>query len=294
MLIAVDFSDTATEAARWASEYLAPRAELVLLHVIDLPRRPRFADHELPSDDAIEAAARQYAQGRMQALSAALPRSVARREIRVGKPHEQVAAVATEVDADIVVIGRHGDRPRPSTFLGTTADKIARTSPVPVLIVTDPPSRTPQRILTPVEDAAVTPQLLAWTKDLAEQLDASVTLLHVWSNAAYSHVASMSFATTRNEADAQAEIENELRDSANYWLGELARTGIDRERVDCIVRFGHAGDVALETASFVAADLIVLGRRGSGLVAPMLLGSTVGTIVHGARCPVLIVTGIRD
>jgi len=294
MLIAVDFSDTATEAARWASEHFAPEAELVLLHVIDLPSRPRFADHELPSDDAIEAAARQYAEGRMQALSTALPSRVIGREIRVGKPYEQIAALATEFSADVVVIGRHGDRPRPTRFLGTTADRIARTSPIPVLVVTDPPSAAPTRILTPVDDAMITPRLLAWTKDLAEQFDAAVTLLHVWSNAEYSHVASMSLARTQTESEARAEIEKELHDVANYWLSELARTGINRQRVDCSVRYGHAGDLALETASFVAADLIVVGRRGSGLVAPKLLGSTVGTILHGARCPVLVVTDSQE
>jgi nucleotide-binding universal stress UspA family protein len=290
MLIAVDFSETAATAARWASEHFAPDAELVLLHVIDLPRRPRFADHDLPSDDAIEAMARQYAEGRMQALSTELAARVSRREIRIGKPYEQIAALATEIAADVVVIGPHGDRPRPSPFLGTTAERTARTSPVPVLVVTDPPAGAPSRILTPVEDASITPRLLAWTKDLAEQFDAAVTLLHVWSTAAYSHVASMSFATTTTEAEARDEIRNELRESANYWLAELARTGINRDRVDCSVRYGHAGDIVLETATFVAADLIVLGRRGSGLVAPLLLGSTVGTVMHGARCPVLIVT----
>jgi nucleotide-binding universal stress UspA family protein len=290
MLIAVDLSETATTAARWASEHFAPEAELVLLHVIDPPRRPRFADRDLPSDDAIEAMARQYAEGRMQALSTELGARVSRREIRIGKPYEQIAALATEIAADLVVIGPHGDRPRPSPFLGTTAERTARTSPVPVLVVTDPPAGAPSRILTPVEDVSITPRLLAWTKDLAEQFDAAVTLLHVWSAAAYSHVASMSFATTTTEAEARDEIQNELRESANYWLAELARTGINRDRVDCSVRYGHAGDIALETATFLAADLIVLGRRGSGLVAPMLLGSTVGTVMHGARCPVLIVT----
>lgn len=294
MLIAVDFSEAATRAARWASEHFAPNAELVLLHVIDLPRRPRFAGANLPSDDAIEAMARQHAESRMQALSTVLSSRVGRSEIRIGKPHELVAALATEIAADVVVIGPHGDRPRSTTLLGTTADKIARTSQVPVLVATDPPTGAPSRILTPVDDASITPRLLEWTKDLAEQFDANITLLHVWSNAIYSHVASISLATTKTEAEARREIEKELRDTANYWLAELARTGIDRERVDCAVRFGHAGDIALETASFVGADLIVLGRRGAGLVVPMLLGSTIGAVLHGARCPVLIVTDARE
>ena len=42
-------------------------------------------------------------------------------------------------------------------------------------------------------------------------------------------------------------------------------------------------------AAEMSADLIVLGRRGSGLIVPALLGSTVGTVLHGATCPVLVV-----
>jgi nucleotide-binding universal stress UspA family protein len=36
--------------------------------------------------------------------------------------------------------------------------------------------------------------------------------------------------------------------------------------------------------------LIVIGRYGVGRVLPTLLGSVVGSVVHGARCPVLVVS----
>lgn len=290
MLIAVDFSETAAKAAKWATECFAPEAECVLLHVIELPHRPRFGHDMLPPDDEIAAVARQYADGRMHELATYLTSATVRTDVRVGKTHEQVRAAALEFAADVVVIGPHGDRPRPSRFLGTTADRIARTSPVPVLVATQPRAGAPKHILAPVDDFSITPLLLDWTRDLATQFDAHVTLLHVWSNAVYSHVASMSYVTTHSDAEARGEIDKELHDAAAYWLTEAARTGLARDRVSAVVKYGHAGDVAVETADSVGADLIVLGRRGSGLVAPALLGSTVGTVLHEARCPVLVIT----
>ena len=289
MLVAVDFSDTSMKAARWAAERFATGAELVLLHVIDPPGRPPFAQHKLPPADAFEATAREYAEGRMRELAALLP-APTRAEVRIGKPHEQVATMARQIGASIVVIGPHGDRPRRSKFLGTTADRIARTCPAPVLVVTEPPEHSPRQILVPVDDEAITPTLLEWAHDLAERFDGHITLLHVWSNAVYSHVASMSYATARTKADAQQQIEKELSDEAAHWLRELARTGIEPERVTATVAYGNAGDVAVETAATTKADLIVLGRRGSHLVAAALLGSTVSTVLHGARCPILVVT----
>jgi nucleotide-binding universal stress UspA family protein len=108
----------------------------------------------------------------------------------------------------------------------------------------------------------------------------------------------MSYAVAEREDDARRAIEKDLHDTAAQWLETLARTGIARERVTARVAHGKAGEVTIETAAEMSADLIVLGRRGSGLVLPALLGSTVGTILHGATCPVFVVapsgTSVHD
>ena len=148
-------------------------------------------------------------------------------------------------------------------------------------------------MLVPVDDSSITPLLLEWARDLANTFGANVTLLHVWSNAAYSHVASMSYATTHSEAEARADINRELRDASFRWINALAQSGVARERVAAAVTHGKAGDAVLEQAKALDADLIVLGRHGSGLVAPALLGSTIGTVLHGAQCPVLAITEPR-
>jgi len=294
MLIAVDFSDTANRAARYAATQFAPDAELTLLHVIDPLRRPRFAPDTFPTEEALEATAREYAARRMAELSTSLTPARARGEIRIGRPEEQVAAMASEVGANVVAIGPHGDRPRPWKFLGTTADRITRTCPVPVLVATNPTEHSPRRILVPVDDDGIASEVLAFTHDLAERFDADISLLYVVSNAVYGHVASMSYATTPDEARAEQEIEKELAGAAARWLAEIARTGVNRDRVSSEAAYGNAGEVTVETAARLQADLIVIGRRGSGLVRPALLGSTVGTVLHGARCPVLVVTNPSD
>ena len=290
IVIGMDFSETAIKAAKWASEHFAPKADITLVHVIDLPDQPPFGRHLLPAPAVIEADAREYAATHLREVATFLTPEVPHCEIRVGKPYEQITKLAREVGADLVVVGPHGDRPRPSKFLGTTAERTVRMSPVPVLVATNPPSGPPHNLLVPVDDMSITPTLLEWTRDLAVGFDADVTLLHVWSNAVYSHVASMSYAAKWTEADARQEISNELRDAGLHWLREMARTGIKRERVSAVVTHGNPGDATIQQASAMHADLIVLGRRGTGLVAPALLGSTVGTVLHGSSCPVLVVT----
>jgi nucleotide-binding universal stress UspA family protein len=292
ILIAVDFSDTAAAAARYAVEHFAPDAEAILLHAIELPERQKFAADKLPPDETMERAAREHASAKLQEMIHALGRAGERRarmEIRVGKPHAVAIAAARELRADVLVIGPHADESRSSRFLGTTADRIARTSPIPVLVATEPELHRPRKLLAPVDDDAVVETVLDWTRFLAEQFDADVNLLHVWSNAIYSHVASMAYATTRSEHDARAAIESELRDATAHWLDHLAQAGFTRHRAACTVAWGKTGDVVVETAAAQQADVIIIGRRRTGALTSALLGNTALAVLHGARCPVLIV-----
>jgi nucleotide-binding universal stress UspA family protein len=292
LVVGLDFSDTSMEAARWVTRFFAPSAQVVLAHAIEPADRPRFGLRVLPAPDIVERAAEDFAWHRVNELMRELsPPADVRAEVRVGKASQVVLDIANETNADLIVVGPHGGRPHTMKFLGSTADRIVRRSPVPVLVATNPPTSAPQDILVPVDDVSVTPELLAWVRELAESFDANVTLMHVWSNAVYSHVASMAHATAENDDEAYAEIRTELSAEGSRWLKELAATGFDRNRVNAVVLHGNAGDVTLDIAKSTRADLIAMGRHGSGLVAPALLGSTVGTVLHGARCPVLVVTG---
>ena len=55
-----------------------------------------------------------------------------------GSPWEQILAVARARGADLVVVGSHGRKGLPRAVLGSTAERVVRLSPVPVLVVHGP------------------------------------------------------------------------------------------------------------------------------------------------------------
>ena len=69
ILIGMDFSEPAVKAATWAVSVFARGANVTLLHVIDPPDRPRFAEGVLPTAEAIETAARDYAETQLRRIS---------------------------------------------------------------------------------------------------------------------------------------------------------------------------------------------------------------------------------
>ena len=57
------------------------------------------------------------------------------RLIRVGDPRDVILQTAEEIKADLIVMGTHGRRGISRALLGSVAEMIVRTSPVPVLTV---------------------------------------------------------------------------------------------------------------------------------------------------------------
>lgn len=73
--------------------------------------------------------------------------------------------------------------------------------------------------------------------------------------------------------------------TANSIVAELKADGIDAE-ADVIE--GHASEALLRVADAHRADLIVIGRRGHGLISELLLGSTSEYVIRRAKIPVLV------
>ena len=83
--------------------------------------------------------------------------------------------------------------------------------------------------------------------------------------------------------DARMEEAKSILEDAVKEVGKLP-CEVHSELVE-----GSAAQVIIEVAATRASDLIVMGSRGLGTLAGLLLGSTSQKVVAHAPCPVLIV-----
>jgi hypothetical protein len=77
-------------------------------------------------------------QQRVEAMAATLRKRQIRRVVahfRRGSPAYGVAQLASDLDADLVVVGSHGHRGIERLFLGSVAERVARLARCPVWIV---------------------------------------------------------------------------------------------------------------------------------------------------------------
>lgn len=290
VVIGMDFSPAALETARLVAATLAPRASLVLVHVIERPARPAFLVAETMPSEALELDARAEAEDRLREVAATLKvGGGVTTEVAVGRPDEVLAMAAYRHAADLIAVGPHGNRSGESLLLGTTTDRLVRGAQLPVLVGARVTPRRTDRVLAAVTDAVATPRVLEWAQLLASQLPARITLLHVIDEGAYTHMASLAAAHAHGNRDVErAEVKGELRTQATRWLQECSAHEVDATRVDVAVEHGNAAESILQIARREHAAVIVLGRHGAARGVPALLGSTVRNVLHGARCAMLV------
>lgn len=282
IVVGVDFCDPSIEAARWTALHLAPEAEVVLVHVVDVPEPPGFLRGALPPTDAIVETAREGARSRLEALGAWTADPRVTFDVRTGPAAEALVQAADEHAADLLVVGEHGCRPGLWDALGSTAERAIAHAAVPVLLARGLPPAEPRRILVAVGSGERAGRELAWARFLAARFDARVTVLHAVSPAWFGplEVAAGGLAA----ADVEAS-----RASARTWLADAsADAGFEPGETAIEVEVGDPAREILAAATAGSADLIVVGSHGVGALAG-LAGSVARAVLRRGEKPVLAV-----
>jgi nucleotide-binding universal stress UspA family protein len=135
-----------------------------------------------------------------------------------------------------------------------------------------------RNILVGVDGSAHARAALDFAVDMASRYGARLVLLH-----AFSHVSDL-LGTPHYEHLLAARTLNgqRLLESAQTQVGDA--TPVETELVE-----GPPASAILRVAADERCDLIVVGSRGHGQIAGLLLGSVSSAVAQHAECPVLIV-----
>jgi nucleotide-binding universal stress UspA family protein len=138
------------------------------------------------------------------------------------------------------------------------------------------------RIVVGVDGSRTAQRALRWALDEARLRHAAVDVVHAWHlpyQAGYP-IGVLEPPPGDLEADARALLDGAVNGTDRQGL----------EGVEPILVCGNAARALLDTAK--NADLIVVGSRGRGGFAGLLLGSVSQKVVHHAPCPVVIIPAV--
>lgn len=136
ILVPVDFSAPAREALDYAVAFAAQfQARLLVLHVVEIPYvGSGLGEIELPP---VEAEVREPVAENLAKLVAAHVggRIASETLMRTGQPWFEITEAAREQSADLIIVGTHGYTGLKHVLMGSTAERVVRHAPCPVLVV---------------------------------------------------------------------------------------------------------------------------------------------------------------
>ena len=140
VLVPLDFSDPSQQAIQYARRFAAPsNAELLLLYVIEPVAYPAELGVVINLDAALaERALGELEKLRQQHLG---DYPSARCVVRSGVADAEIVNTAGDEHADLIVIGTHGFSGLKHLLLGSTAERVIRDAPCPVLTVRHHPAK---------------------------------------------------------------------------------------------------------------------------------------------------------
>ena len=157
VLLATDFSPCAARALEYALAVTSSwKAELHVLHVLEFypGMDPEYPVNQIYLDELRKDADRQFITLDKYAAESGI--SIWKR-IEFGIPSQRIETVATEQQVDLIILGMHGRTVLQHVLVGSTAERVVRTGPCPVLSINT--GRIP--VSRPATDAADRPVVIS-------------------------------------------------------------------------------------------------------------------------------------
>ncbi|TDQ53402.1 universal stress protein [Actinorugispora endophytica] len=289
VVVGVDGSAGSARALDWAvTAALARGTGLRLVYALGLPlvTLPLGGPVRMaPSQETSAAAAAMLAQA-LERVHAAAPGLPVTSEVSRVEAHHALLKAAE--GASLVVVGSRGLGGVGSLFLGSVSFRVAAHARCPVVVV-PPGEGAPTvgrgRVVVGVDGSEHASAALRFALAEAAHTRSEVVALHAWT-------APPAPVDPFVVVGADVGADRERQDArTRAWVSEdveRARTPETREvpvRVEASE--GHHARALLEAGA--DADLVVVGSRGRGGFAGLLLGSVSQAVLHHAPVPVAVV-----
>ena len=134
-----------------------------------------------------------------------------------------------------------------------------------------------EKILAAVDESEIADRVLAATRELASLCGGEVWVIHVQEREPSKFMSS------------SAESREEAQETVNAAVEKLSSAGVTAHGQLAHTVYGYAAREIVSFAQEKGIGVIVMGSRGHGDLAGLLVGSTAHKVIHLADRPVLVV-----
>jgi nucleotide-binding universal stress UspA family protein len=190
------------------------------------------------------------------------------------------ALIGRARDASLVVVGSNGAGSIAGLLLGSTALQVVTHAPVPVVVVRHVESARGE-IAVGVDGPSPGDPALAFAFEEAGLRGARLRAVHVWSDPGAVGPGGMTPLVYDIDM-VGAENARRLNDALTVWRDKFPD-------VEVVTEVVHGRPVRILSGVSAHCDLLVVGTRGRGGFAGLVLGSVSHGLLHRAHCPLAVV-----
>ncbi|ABM62626.1 universal stress protein [Halorhodospira halophila] len=241
-------------------------------------------DSDIPAESADgqpRAAVRQTAEAELQNTT---PGQSASLQVRFGNVLGELAQAIEEEQAELLVVGAHGQHYAADWLLGTSAEQFVRHLPVPTLVVRNPAEHPYRRILVATDFSACARAALQRVATWFPE--AELEVVHVLDTQALEQMR----AAGVGERWVEQRYERQRAAAESRLREELTACGLGPGRVTETLLAGYPAEALLgRVRTGQPPDLVVLGNHGRGRWGDLLLGSVASRVLHQTSRDLMLV-----
>jgi len=197
-----------------------------------------------------------------------------------GASNREIVELARRVKADLIVVGASEGGALHRAFLGSTADRVIRKAPCPVLVVRRETALPPARVVIPVDFSPVSATALRYGLSFLRETGAGAA---AWKEALF----------VLNPLEVAGSLQFTPPQIERFATGELRRfldeSGAAAPDVQTHVLTGYPREEILFVLEDRQADLAILGTHGRSGFDRLMIGSVAAQVLEKATCNVLVV-----
>jgi nucleotide-binding universal stress UspA family protein len=297
VLVPLDGSSLAEQAIPFAVTIAGPTGRIVFVQVTPEAEAIRALSgrvsaseeevHEIDQERAEESC--NHAAEHWKSILTTSPETV----IVTGDPAEQILNVAAQQSSTYIVMASHGRGAVRRLAFGSVADRIARSTTIPVLIVRPSDAEVEQspahirRLVVPLDGSPLSEEALPVAIALATSLHTPIHLVQAINPSALVLPSAGSGAGVF-PAELYTEIEQELTTEASNNIARAAADLGARGLAFTSAVVDGPPVLAIED-SVEGGDVIVMTSHGRSGLKRWLLGSTAEKLIRSGPAPVLLV-----
>jgi nucleotide-binding universal stress UspA family protein len=289
VLAAVDFSKNSYAALRRAARLARDNNQrLVAVHCVASADEDAFWRHLVSTPWEVPKKIRAVAEARLrESVQEILTPEETPDDIgyvvELKSASDGILAAQKGHDAELIVLGSTGAGKARNFLLGSSAERVVRDSPVPVLtIAPNAPSERFETVLAPIDFSDCSRKSLHMAVDIARDDQAKLLILHAFSLPA----AGLSLLDMQAPPEAIEAYEQQKWALFDDFLDEVDLEGVKYSR---LLRIDSPAAAIRDAVEEEGVDLICMGTHGRRGLKRFVMGSTAGRVVRDVPCSVLTV-----